>query len=137
MTMSNTYNVSVTYSVVTDESAEHGDAAERGYEHEREDFDVDELQRLVRDFGISEPSSTRLDERMWFSSTSPREDRAYFEQGESRFFSLHLHSVNGEAPTLEDFADIARMARIKMPELETVGTRIQPEDDELSASPSL
>ncbi len=135
--MSNTYNVSVTYSVVTDESAEHGDAAERGYEHEREDFDVDELQRLVRDFGISEPSSTRLDERMWFSSTSPREDRAYFEQGESRFFSLHLHSVNGEAPTLEDFADIARMARINMPELETVGTRIQPEDDELSASPSL
>lgn len=82
--MSNTYNVSVTYSVVTDESAEHGDAAERGYEHEREDFDVDELQRLVRDFGISEPSSTRLDERMWFSSTSPREDRAYFEQGEDR-----------------------------------------------------
>ena len=135
--MSNTYNVSVTYSVVTDESAEHGDAAERGYEHEREDFDVDELQRLVRDFGISEPSSTRLDERMWFSSTSPREDRAYFEQGESRFFSLHLHSVNGEAPTVEDFADIARMARINMPELETVGTRIQPEDDELSASPSL
>ncbi len=135
--MSNTYNVSVTYSVVTDESEEHGDAAERGYEHEREDFDVDELQRLVRDFGISEPSSTRLDERMWFSSTSPREDRAYFEQGESRFFSLHLHSVNGEAPTLEDFADIARMARINMPELETVGTRIQPEDDELSASPSL
>lgn len=135
--MSNTYNVSVTYSVVTDESAEHGDAAERGYEHEREDFDVDELQRLVRDFGISEPSSTRLDERMWFSSTSPREDRAYFEQGESRFFSLHLHSVNGEPPTLEDYADIARMARIKMPELNTVGTRIQPEDDELSASPSL
>ena len=135
--MSNTYNVSVTYSVVTDESAEHGDAAERGYEHEREDFDVDELQRLVRDFGISEPSSTRLHERMWFSSTSPREDRAYFEHGERRFFSLHLNSVNGEAPTLEDYADIARMARIKMPELETVGTRIQPEDDELSASPSL
>ena len=135
--MSNTYNVSVTYSVVTDESAEHGDAAERGYEHEREDFDENEVQRLVREYGFSEPSSTRLDERMWFSSTSPREDRAYFEQGESRFFSLHLHSVNGEAPTLEDFADIARMARINMPELETVGTRIQPEDDELSASPSL
>ena len=135
--MSNTYNVSVTYSVVTDESAEHGDAAERGYEREREDFDVDELQRLVRDFGISEPSSTRLDKRMWFSNTNPREDRAYFEQKESRFFSLHLHSINGKAPTLEDFADIARMARINMPELETVGTRIQPEDDELSASPSL
>lgn len=135
--MSNTYNISVTYEVITDESAERGDVAERGYEREHEDFDEDELQRLVRDYGISQPSSTRLEDRMWFSSTSPREDRAYFEDGESRFFSLHLHSVNGEAPTLEDYADIARMARIKMPELETVGTRIQPGDDELSASPSL
>lgn len=111
--------------------------AERGYEREREDFDEDELQRLVRDYGFSQPSSTRLDDRMWFSTTSPREDRAYFEDGERRFFSLHLHSVNGEAPTLEDYADIARMARIKMPELETVGTRIQPEDDEPSAGPGM
>jgi hypothetical protein len=135
--MSNTYNISVTYEVITDESAEQGDVAERGYEREREDFDEDELQRLVRDYGFSQPSSTRLDDRMWFSTTSPREDRAYFEDGERRFFSLHLHSVNGEAPTLEDYADIARMARIKMPELETVGTRIQPEDDEPWSGPDL
>lgn len=135
--MSNTYNISVTYEVVTDESAEQGDVAERGYEREREDFDEGEVQRLVREYGFSNPSSTRLEDRMWFSSTSPREDRAYFEEGERRFFSLHLHLVNGEPPTLEDYADIARMARIKMPELNTVGTRIQPEDDELSASPSL
>lgn len=135
--MSNTYNVSVTYEVITDESAECGDVAERGYEREREDFDEDGLQRLVRDYGFSQPSSTRLDDRMWFSTESPREDRAYFEDGERRFFSLHLHSVNGEEPTLEDYADIARMARIKMPELDTVGTRIQPEDDEPSVSPGM
>lgn len=59
--MSNTYNISVTYEVVTDESAEQGDVAERGYEREREDFDENEVQRLVREYGFSEPSSTRLD----------------------------------------------------------------------------
>ena len=135
--MSNTYNISVTYEIITDESAEQGDVAERGYESENEDVDVDELERVVQNYGFSQPSSSCLEDRMWFSSVSPREDRAYFENGERKFFSLHLHSVNGEPPTLEDYADIARMARIKMPELNTVGTRIQPEDDELSASPSL
>ena len=70
--MSNTYNISVTYEVVTDESAEQGDVAERGYEREREDFDENEVQRLVREYGFSEPSSTRLEDRMWFSSTRVR-----------------------------------------------------------------
>ena len=132
--MSNTYNISVTYEIITDESAEQGDVAERGYESEREDVDVDELERLIQNHGFSQPSSSRLEDRMWFSSTSPREDRDYFENGERKFFSLHLHSVNGEPPALEDYADIARMANIKMPDLETVGTRIQPEEDEPSAT---
>lgn len=123
------FNVSVTYEVVTAESAEAGDAQERGYEHEKEDFDVDELQRLIGEYGFSAPSSSVLSDRMWFSTTSPREDRAYFEQGESRFFSLHLHSVNGEPPVLEDYADVARLARIQMPELATMGTRIPVEDE--------
>lgn len=135
--MSNTYNISVTYEIITDESAEHGDAAERGYESEREDVDVDELERVVQNYGFSEPSSSRLEDRMWFSTVSPREDRDYFENGERKFFALHLNSVNGEPPTLEDYADIARMARISMPDLDKVGTRIQPEDDEPSAGPGL
>jgi hypothetical protein len=134
--MSTNYTVSITFEVVTDESADAGEVAYRGYEREREDMDFDELKRLVQDFGFSEPSSSHLQERMWFSTTTPKEDRAYFEEGERRFFSLHLHSVNGEEPTLDDYADIARMARVKVSGLETAGTRIQPEDDELSASPS-
>ena len=66
--MSNTYNISVTYEVVTDESAEQGDVAERGYEREREDFDGTVVLRVVGEYGFSEPSSTRLEDRMWFSS---------------------------------------------------------------------
>ena len=134
--MSTNYTVSITFEVVTDESADAGEVAYRGYEREREDMDFDELKRLVQDFGFSEPSCSHLQERMWFSTTTPKEDRAYFEEGERRFFSLHLHSVNGEEPTLDDYADIARMARANVSGLETAGTRIQPEDEELSASPS-
>ena len=133
--MNNIYNVSVTFEIVTDESAEQTDAAERGYEREREDMDADELERLVREYGFSEPSCSSLTDSMWFSTASPLQDRAYREKGEERFFSLHLHSVNGESPTLEDYADIARMASIRMPELATVGSRIQPDDDEPSAGP--
>lgn len=126
----NQYTVSVTYELHTEESVEQGEAAERGYEVERENYDLGELERLVRDYGFSEPSSSTLTHPMWFSSTTPREDRAHFEKGESRYFSLHLHEVNGEPPTLEDYADIARMARIKMPELATIGTRIPADEDE-------
>ncbi|MEJ7746251.1 MAG: hypothetical protein WKF61_05775 [Luteimonas sp.] len=39
---------------------------------------------------------------MWFRSTSPREDRAHFEQGESRYFALHLKQVDGREPTIAD-----------------------------------
>ncbi len=135
--MNNTYNVSVTYEIITDESAEQGDVAERGYEREREDVDADELRRLVQNYGFSDPSSSRLEDRMWFSTTSPRKDRDYFENGERKFFSLHLNSVNGEPPTLEDYADIVRMANIKMTDLEKVGTRMQPDEDEPLGAPGL
>ena len=134
--MSTNYTVSITFEVVTDESIETSEIENSGNEREREDMDFDELNRLVQDFGFSEPSCSHLQERMWFSTTTPKEDRAYFEEGERRFFSLHLHSVNGEEPTLDDYADIARMARANVSGLETAGTRIQPEDEELSASPS-
>lgn len=138
--MENSYNISVTYEVITDESAEQGEAAERGYEREREDMDWDDLERLISDYGFSEPSSSVLDERMWFSTTTPREDRAYFENGERRFFSLHLHSVNGEPPTLADYADVARAARIQVSGLESAGTRLTQDEDleaDASASPGM
>lgn len=125
----NQYTVSVTYELHTEESVEQGEAADRGYEVERENYDLGELERLVRDYGFSEPSSSTLAHPMWFSTTSPREDRAHFEQGESRYFSLHLHEVNGEPPTLADYADIARMARVKVAGLESAGTRIPLEDE--------
>eukprot|EP01034_Spumella_vulgaris_P041495 gene41495-51396_t len=58
--MSTNYTVSITFEVVTDESADAGEVAYRGYEREREDMDFDELKRLVQDFGFSEPAGSWL-----------------------------------------------------------------------------
>lgn len=123
------YVASITFELFSEESLEQGEAEERGYEVEKETFDRDELERLIREYGFAEPSSSTLSHPMWFSTTTPRQDRAHFEQGESRYFSLHLHEVNGEPPTLDDYADVARMARIKVGGLEQYPGRPQPSDD--------
>jgi hypothetical protein len=122
--MSNIYNISVTFDVITEESAEIGETEEAGFEREDEDLSLDELRKLIHDYGFSSPSCSSITNPMSFSTTEPREDRAFFENGESRYFALHLNSVNGEAPTLEDFADIARIAKIRVNGLDRVGTRL-------------
>lgn len=123
------YNVSVTYEILTAESIENGDAESRGFDIEREEMDWDDLKRLIQDKGFSEPSSSHLDERMWFSTSSPEESRAHFEEGEDKYYSLHLNSVNGAPPTLDDMADIARAAGINVGGLENAGSRLKIEED--------
>lgn len=111
------FTVSVTYEIITDESAEHGDAAERGYEIENEEMDED-FRRLVQDRNYSEPSSSVVTDRMWFSTPDPEQSRAFFENGEHRYYSLHLKAVDGEAPTPEDYAEVARLTGAKVSDLD-------------------
>ena len=112
------FTVSVTYEVVTDESAEHGDAAERGYEIENEEMDYEDFCRLVQDRNYSEPSSSVVTDRMWFRTPDPEQSRAFFENGERKFYSLHLKAVDGESPTPEDYAEVARLAGAKVSDLD-------------------
>lgn len=48
--------ISVTYEVVTEESAEHGEAAEHGYEFEDADYGFRELVDYIRREGFIHPS---------------------------------------------------------------------------------
>lgn len=112
------YTVSVTYEVVTPECVEAGDAAERGYEIERQVLDRDELKRLGDEYGFSEPSSSQLESRMWFSTVDPVQDRAYIEQGHERRFSLHLNEVDGREPELADVAEVARLLDVRVAGME-------------------
>lgn len=98
------YTVSVSFERYEDEARD--EAAERGFEIEHQEFDCEQLQRLAQDYGFSEASDSHLATtgagRVWFRSTSPREDRAHFERGEQRYFALHIKQVDGREPTAAD-----------------------------------
>ncbi|RQH02733.1 hypothetical protein [Paraburkholderia dinghuensis] len=74
-----------TYEVVTDESAEQGEADELGFDLENEPFGFRELVRYLRDnYCGAEPSESRGVPR-WITAYGERN----FRSGEFRNISLH------------------------------------------------
>ena len=108
-----TYVISVTFEKFTHDDLEAGEASERGVDIERETVDKDTLERYAQDYGISEASSSQSSEHVWFNSTSPREDKAYFESGVHQYFGLHVHEINGEKPTAEDMQQVAEVIGVR------------------------
>lgn len=98
--------LSVTYELVTDESAAAGDAAERGYEIRSVTYDRAGLAELADARGFVRPSSSGLEAGMWFSTVVPELDD---RPDGRRFYSLHLEAVDGREPELRDYAELARV----------------------------
>lgn len=79
--------LSQTFEIVTEESAEHGEAAERGFDWENVEYTFRDLVQLIKSEGFNVPScSPGVPD--WLSTQVIR-DRAFFEQGEDRTLSLH------------------------------------------------
>ena len=88
----------VTYEIITPESAEHGDAAERGFIlpasgyhlkvpiEEMNDFEDSELQWDVRDAEQWLGRGAMEDSGRWFNTVDPEQD---FQSGAETFYSLH------------------------------------------------
>ncbi|MEB2400006.1 hypothetical protein ACSBPU_15045 [Parapusillimonas sp. JC17] len=76
---------------------------------------ADDLARHGRDYGISEPSCTdpSMAPDIWFRSTYPRQDRAYFEQGVQKYYSLHIHEVNGHPPSPIEYQRVADLVGVR------------------------
>ncbi|PLC48082.1 hypothetical protein CR159_20070 [Pollutimonas subterranea] len=97
---------------------EERDASEAGT-HEIEidhvTADAHDLVRHGREYGLSESSCAdpRMSSDIWFRSTYPREDRAYFEQGVQKYYSLHIHDVNGHRPEPADYQRIANLINVR------------------------
>ncbi|MYN13541.1 hypothetical protein GSY71_10380 [Pusillimonas sp. TS35] len=100
-----TFLISVYSEHWTHEDLEAGETNTRDIELDRVVVDADDLERHGQDYGLSELSCSdpRMSPDIWFSSTHPRQDRAYFEQGVQKYYSLHVHEVNGKRPTPEDY----------------------------------
>lgn len=74
----------LTYEIITPESAENGDAEERGLEEE--DYaTMEELLTLAQDYNI-----TSNDGADWLYSVDPIQNREFFEKSKEVYYSLHI-----------------------------------------------
>lgn len=83
--------VSKTFERVTEESAQNGDAEERGFVFEDEIMDFDDVVRELRTQGYYDPSSSHLSGLRWVS-TEPEQD---FSDGSYTIYSLHVEDMYG------------------------------------------
>lgn len=86
-------------------------------EIDHETVDADTLRGYAQDYGISQASSSHItpgENRLWFYSVTPREDRAYFEQGVETYYSLHVHAVNDRDPQAHDYQELAKLIGVRL-----------------------
>jgi len=86
-------------------------------EIDHETVDTDTLRRYAQDYDISQASSSHIapgDDRLWFYSVTPREDRAYFEQGVETYYSLHVHAVDNRDPQAHDYQQLAKLIGVRL-----------------------
>src|SRR5690606_1291278 len=104
-----TFVISVYSEHWTHEDLAVGETNNRDIELDRAKVVADDLERHSQDFGVSAPSCNdpRMSPDIWFSSTYARQDRAYFEKCVQKYYSLHVHEVNGQRPTPEDYQRVA------------------------------
>ena len=100
------YQYGITYELVTPESAEMGDFEETGWEVERENSPLEEILRdAYFNYGIYEPTDSF--HTSW-SSTSPDNNRDYFEKGHERYYTLFINNVDGSEISDEERAFITQ-----------------------------
>lgn len=99
----------------THQDLEAGEASSHDIKLDHVAVDADELVRHGQQYGFSEPSCSdpRMSPEVWFRSTFPPEDRAYFEQGVQKYYSLHIHEVNGNPPDPTDYQRVADLIGVR------------------------
>jgi hypothetical protein len=97
--------IRVSYDIVTPESAEEGDVAERGWIDEEgmevdpwdeDETYVDEAVRMLEDEGVLEASSSEFHPGVWYSNNEYGHDYATGAR-ESRYYHLDGFTVEEEA----------------------------------------
>ena len=81
------------YEIYTPESTEQGESAERGFVFEDQELDQEDLEKELRENLYSWSNS---DGSGWLMTTEPTQDRALFERGEEKFYSLHFKAEDLE-----------------------------------------
>lgn len=103
--------LSQTYEIVTQESAEQGEAAESGFDWQDAPYTFREVVELIEREGFTVPSCSHGVPR-WLS-TEVIQDRAFFQDGENRTLSLHPGS---DARSQRYWAKACRAAGLVKPD---------------------
>lgn len=95
------FTVSKTYEIITPESAEIGDAAERGYEFENQIFTLHELIDEINNSGFTSLSESPIiynallkrdgKAHVWLNTTDPERN---YRTGEETFYGLHIECTH-------------------------------------------
>lgn len=126
-----TYTVSVTFEVWNNAAYDAGQPLESGFEVESEEFDCEQLARLQQKYGFDKVT----DRHLWdgakpvFKTTMPAEDRAHFERGQDKLFSLTLLAVDGQPPRPADQQRVADYFGVFF------SNRVPDDGDDLTARP--
>ncbi len=107
--MALTFIVSRCYELVTPESAEDGDASERGFEIEDEEMDFREVIRELRN--CNHLSDSHVQAGTW-AMTEPHVSD--WQTGEEKSESVHINAINGKPPTAHQLRRLFRAAGIKV-----------------------
>lgn len=92
--------VSKTFEIVTPESAEYGDAEERGFEFEDVSYTESELEKELRNNGYMYLSSSGTPHSgTWITTHEEVED---YGDGSTITYSLHYSKQNGDDPEAEE-----------------------------------
>lgn len=113
--MEATFMISIYCEHWTPEDRERGRFSEGITVIERETVDADALRHIAQDHGMDSPSASdpRHQPYLWFSSSTPREDREYFEQGVHKYYSLHVHQADNHRPEPADWQRIADLIGVR------------------------
>lgn len=90
--------IGITYTVITPESAEYGDAEDRGWHTEKKTWEPGDLREAIttlKDRGYVKPSDyPTVSDHTWFTAYDSGERNAWnFETGAVENLSLHVDGV--------------------------------------------
>jgi hypothetical protein len=102
------FSVSKTFSRVTEESAEHGDAEEHGFCFEDETLSLAELLDELRLY--SHLSSTVVSDH--YAPWAVSEAQKDFRSGDWTHYGLHIHAISGKRPKAHQLRRIFKLANL-------------------------
>jgi hypothetical protein len=86
------YLVSVTYDIITPESAQIEEPSDSGYEIQDEPMTLEDVQRSIRDNGFYTQGSPQSGNEVRYETADPERD---MQDGSEKYYTIHIKKIDG------------------------------------------